>query len=308
MLPAAKAEECEHASQELAALPVCLWRENPNRLVSLWSLMQKFEADMCCGVIAAIMEREQAASTSPPRSNVPGPWIDRMKTALVGIKLVAVDAGLVETAAFVDRIHRDFGSSISVEKFMYSLSHLRELMESEMKKQLFLSVPQPLAHLYEQEKPMGDSVYSNFASARLDISEAGSCLACGRNNAAMHHLMLAVEVGLRELGKDRQIPSAISGSIDFKQWGQIIKELEISVAAIQQWPNSEAKDDAHKFYNSTLSELRAFNDGWRRHLAHARSHKFADTEALALWEHVERFFTGLSSKISEGNYTLPVWM
>jgi hypothetical protein len=228
---------------------------------------------------------------------------------LSGIKLIAVNAGLVETAAFVDRIHRTFLSpaSVTVENFKYSLTNLRGLMQSEMEKQLFVSIPQSLAELYENEKPMGDFVYSHFPSARSDLSEAGSCLACGRNNAAMNHLMLATEIGLRELGKDRQIPFALKGEIEFKQWGAIISQLEDAVKAIQQWPNSNIKEEAHKFYNSALSELRAFNDGWRRHLAHARNHTFEDADAMALWGHVERFLVGLSSKISEGTYTPLTW-
>jgi len=278
-------------------------------LVSLWEIMQKFDADMCCGLIARISQQEQVCSTSEPRSLVPRGWIDRAQGGLLmGVKLLAVSAGLIETAAFTDRINKSFDSKVSVEEFMFSMAHLRELMESEMKKQLFLSIPLSLAALYENNSPMGGSVYGGFPSARIDISEAGSCLACGRNNAAMHHLMLATEVGLRELGKDRQIPFALSGDIDFKQWGQIIGQIEEAVKAIQQWKNSDVKDEAHMFYNALLPELRTFNDGYRRHLAHARDHGFGDSDALALWDHVSRFFRLLSGKISEGSYTPLVWV
>ena len=36
-----------------------------------------------------------------------------------------------------------------------------------------------------------------FPSAGMDIVEAGRCLALGRNNAAIYHLMQVAEVGLR---------------------------------------------------------------------------------------------------------------
>ncbi len=290
-------------------LSICNAEILPLKLASLWQIMEKFEAGLCCGLIARIAQQERDASTSEPRSVVPWAWIERAKAGpLMGVKLLAVSAGLIETAAFADRIDQNFNSKVTVENFMFSFAHLRELMESEMGKQLFLSIPSPLASLYENAAPMGDSVYSNFPSIRVNISEAGSCLACGRNNAAMHHLMLATEVGLRELGKDRQIPYASSGEIEFKQWGTIIGQIEDAVQAIQQWKNSDIKDAAHMFYNALLPELRSFNDGYRRHLAHARDHKFSDTDALALWDHVSRFFRLLSEKISEGTYTQLVWV
>jgi hypothetical protein len=298
----------DSVSASETALPVCLRQENPHRLVSLWEIMRKFEASMCCGLIANMMQREQVASTSSPRSEVPQHWLNEAEALLLAAKYLSSVAGLIESAQFVDRIDHDFKSlPVTVEEFQYSFLHLRQLMESEMKKQLFLSVPSSLAEFYENEEPMGDAVFKAFPSARVDISEAGSCLACGRNNSGMYHLMLAAEIAMRELGHDRQIPFALKGDIEFKQWGEIIKQLEIAVAAIQQWPNSSVKDEAHKFYNSAVCELRSFNDGWRRHLAHARTHEFDDTEALALWGHVSRFLKLLASKMSEGKYTAVVW-
>jgi hypothetical protein len=121
--------------------------------------------------------------------------------------------------------------------------------------------------------------------------------------------MRAAEIGLWELGKDRQIPLAKSNKIEFSEWGPIIGELESAIKAITQWQNSPSKEDAHKFYNSLLVEIRAFNDGWRRHIAHVRRSQvpLTDDETRALCGHVERFFKHLATKVSEGNYTPIIW-
>jgi hypothetical protein len=121
--------------------------------------------------------------------------------------------------------------------------------------------------------------------------------------------MRAAEVGLWALGKDREVPLAQSGKIEFAEWGAIIGELETAIKAIQQWPNSATKEDAHKFYNSAVVEIRAFNDGWRRHSAHARPHmpKMEPDEAIALWGHVYRFMNKLAPKIGERYRTPLVW-
>jgi hypothetical protein len=243
------------------------------------------------------------------RSEVPQAWIDEARTGiLLAAKLLAVNAELTETGQFVNRIDKEFRSPVLVEELQYSFRHLRELMESEMQKHLFLSISPKLADFYEKERPLGDDVYNAFPLSRFDLTEAGTCLACGNNVAAAFHCMRAAEVGLRELGRDRQIPVAVNGKIEFAQWGAIISELEDAVKKIQHWPNSAAKEEAHKFYNSALMEIRAFNDGWRRHAAHVRSHPdMQSDEALALWGHVSRFMEKLATKISEGTYTPLTW-
>ncbi len=186
---------------------------------------------------------------------------------------------------------------------------LKRMILDEATFRFFLVIPDHLSQYVEKERALGDRVYDAFPSARGDLSEAGNCLACGRNTAAAFHLMRAAEIGLKELGRDRQIPLAKNYKIAFEQWGTIIGELEIAIKAVQQWPKSPTKEEAHKFYNSALVEIRAFNDGWRRRTAHVHPHQppMNSEEARALWGHVERFLATLATKISEGSYTPLVW-
>jgi hypothetical protein len=155
----------------------------------------------------------------------------------------------------------------------------------------------------------GAEVQKAFPSVEGDLVEAGNCIAFGCNPGAGFHLMRVAEVGLRELGRDRQIPLASKDKIEFSEWGQIIGELETACMAIQRWPNSRSKEEAHKFYNYAVVELRAFNDGWRRHSAHPRPNMppMSSEEAIALWGHVRRFMQTLAGNISEGNYTKLIW-
>ncbi len=189
------------------------------------------------------------------------------------------------------------------------LDNLLSELSRDMFNNTFLHVSGDLKRYVNQEYPFGEDVAEAFPSAENDLYEAGNCLAVGCNTAAAFHLMRAAEVGLWELGRDRQIPLAQSGRIEFAEWGAIIGELEFAVKAIQQWQNSSAKEDAHKFYNSAVVEIRAFNDGWRRHSAHARPHmpKMESDEAIALWEHVFRFMNRLAPKIGERYHTSLVW-
>ena len=62
-----------------------------------------------------------------------------------------------------------------------------------------------------------------------------------------------------------------------------------------------------------LADLRSFNDGWRRHMAHPRpdlelhDDEALALEALALYGHVSRFLKKVATKISEGVYTPLRW-
>jgi hypothetical protein len=116
--------------------------------------------------------------------------------------------------------------------------------------------------------------------------------------------MRVAEVGMRELGKDRQILYALDKVIEFQEWGRLIRQLEDAVKAIQQWPNSHLEEDAHKLYNGALVELPAFNDGWRRHAAHVRPvPEIKNDEAPALWGHVSRFMNKPATRIGEDSDT-----
>lgn len=189
------------------------------------------------------------------------------------------------------------------------LKAARKAIEVELGKRKFVYVTENFVRYLERDQLFGKEVYDAFPAARFDLKEAGSAVACGLNTAAGFHLMRAAEVGLWELGKDRRIPLAQKDAIEFKQWGAIITELETEIQKIQQWPNSTIKEEAHKFYNRLLQEIRAFNDGWRRHIAHVRKSQPppADEDILALSGHVERFLKTLATKISEGHYTDVIW-
>lgn len=283
-------------------------RDASARLQSLWEIVQPYLANYAVSLFPhmATLEHDAASKTG----TVPEAWIEHgVKAALMAVAMISVDVDLPQTEAMARRLDKQFKAWPTWEELRCGLKHLRELMRSEMEGRLFFGIPKNLALYYNQEKPFGDAVYEKFPSARTDLTEAGSCLACSRNMAAGFHLMRVIEVGMWEFGRDRQIPLAQSQKIEFAEWGAIIGELEVAVKAIQQWGNSEPKEQAHRFYNSLLAELRSFNDGWRRHLAHVRTTEvpLQDNDALALWGHVERFMLKLSEKVAEGLYTPLKW-
>ncbi len=282
-------------------------------ILTLWDIMDKFDLASVCELFSIMSQAVQVASTqssTSPRSEINEAWINRMKIEiLMPATMYSAKLDLQETVAFSARLTREWNSPVPCEELQWGLHHLSEVMQNEIKKHMYLSMPESLTSYYEQKAPFGQEIYKAFPSARLDITESGTCLACGCNSAAAFHLMRAAEVGLWELGRDRQIPLAQNNKIEFAEWGVIIRELEEAIKAIQQWANSATKEDAHRFYNYAIEEVRSFNDGWRRHLAHVRKTQksLESDEAIALSGHVSRFLEKLASKIAEGRYTSLIW-
>lgn len=291
---------------------MCAHSQRSLNTLNLWDLMNQIVAKNISECVALIVQRSQVASTSPKDEGVPAVWRQDTAFRLVQVNILCEDLGLVESGECAKRIQNELlreDQTFSNQELLWKLDGLLSLLESEMSKHLYFRVPNEFIPFLDGKLLFGSKVNAAFPSIESDLKEAGNCLAFGRNSATIFHLMRVAEVGLWELGRDRQIPLAKAKKIEFTDWGLIIRELEDAVKAIQQWQNSTSKEEAHKFYNHAVVEIRAFNDGWRRHSAHARPH-MPDTspdEAKALWGHVERFMQTLAGKISEGKYTDLVW-
>src|SRR5215472_17092064 len=150
----------------------------------------------------------------------------------------------------------------------------------------------------------GDAVKNAFPSAFSDIIETGNCLAAECNTAAVFHLMRIAEVGLRAVAKDRNANFA-NKPIDQQEWGTILAFLDGRVQELRldpgsKWPNPGLKDIQIRFYAEVVSELRAFNEAWRRHLSHAREDGIYDRDyANSVFKHVKTFMQKLAEKIGE---------
>jgi len=286
--------------------------ETERKLLNLWEIMKPVGLVSISSIFTLMATMIQIVSAEPKDGKVQKMWRSQIIEILSSqAEFLCNDLDLPESLQFISRLKDTLNErdSVTNQEILVQMCCLRDLMQSEMTKHFSLTIPDSLVKYYKQGRLFGDAVFTSFPTARFDIKEAGTCLACGCNTAAGFHLMRAAEIGLWELGKDRQIELSKTNKIEFTEWGVIIGELEGVIALIKQWPNSPSKEDAHKFYNSAIVEVRAFNDGWRRHIAHVRKYQqpLHDDEALALFGHVKRFLENLATRISEGNYTPLVW-
>jgi hypothetical protein len=284
------------------------------RLWSLRDIMKPFDVSFFAqAYVQATSQATVAGSRQDPLAMLASD-IDQhvTKTVLEPCRKFGAQAGLVESLAFVERFKAHLANkNMNYIEFQMQLCDLLDLINSEMEKILFLSIPARAREIFDKEKNFGERVYNAFPSARMDIQEAGSCLASERYNGAVYHLCCAAEVGLRALAHDRRVTvTNMKGNplpLEFAQWGKIIEDLRKKVDQIGSWKAGKIRDAAHIFYNNALVEVQAFNDGYRRHVMHSRNKKYGETEALGLYVNIKRFLETLSEKISEGKRTPIKW-
>lgn len=88
----------------------------------------------------------------------------------------------------------------------------------------FIIVERSKADFWERDELFGAAVNSAFASARLDIKEAGNCLALELNTAAVFHLMRVVELSLRGLAG--HLECNFPFPVQYSTWAEVLREID----------------------------------------------------------------------------------
>jgi hypothetical protein len=270
--------------------------------------MTELPAEVFARVFASMGELEQMASVLEAGAEVADPWRSvATNGALMGAALISVQLELTESLAFAKRLDREFKKSLQSEQLVQGIKHLRDLMHSEMDKRKLFSIASDAAAYYKQERLFGDEVHAKFSDARADITEAGTCYACGCATAAVFHLMRVAEVGLRALAWDRRIVLPKKKPILLATWDEIIRELENSEQAIQGYKKTQAREAQFAFYHGAMMEFRAFKNVWRNRVMHAREERYDRHQAQNALEHVRGFMQILATRISTVQRTPLIW-
>ena len=276
MLPAAKAEEREHVSQELAALPVCLWRENPNRLVNLWEMyhlvahkllslldeLRDLEIDLAKSLTQYPTAAEQAAVNVRFIGHV-----QSMRAATESLQLTSSQKQIRRIADYVsDKIAP--GNVVSA-----MLKELRLRIREDLENHVYLCVPEGSARKffawtgddYRVKVPselMDPAIVARFPSASDDIDGTFRCLVLDCYPAAMFHLMRVMEAGVLGLAK-------IAGLKDPKpSWGSVLEKVEKLVLRTK-YDDLDPKIQPYRgMMEAVLPQMQAIQRAWRNKFAH----------------------------------------
>lgn len=290
----------------------CLLTENPYRLVSLWDIVDLFNAWGMYQVLRRLEILNDQLKSAGSLLLTPNQIEDVLKSLVFAGEQLA-------RANFKDLSEKAKRNMLSITEPLVNTAYIAAVLgelhldiDKELMKRKFVLIEPQRSKYAEADQLFGSLVYKAFPSARSDIREAGNCLAVGAGTAAVFHLMRAAEVALRVLAEDRnvQYPDASASS---KQVGDLLSALDGKLAAMRkadakQWPSKDSKDKQIMFYHTAVAEFRDFNEAWRKHMAHGHEGAFYDPfVATSIFNHVCNCMNTLARVISENSITPECW-
>jgi hypothetical protein len=181
--------------------------------------------------------------------------------------------------------HREELGDLKEAQLFDEIEQFNRRFREDLEGMKFYYVRPELEAYYEDDAPFGADVLKAFPQAADDISEAGKCLALGRNKGAVCHLMLAMEHALRALA------IKIDASVQDKDgkwlpWLKIANNLEPKIRALPE--------GSEKVAWWGLSMLSSVGRAWRNPSMHP-AESYNEPQARKVFEAVKGFMQDLAA-------------
>jgi hypothetical protein len=189
----------------------------------------------------------------------------------------------------------DFAARMTISQLKLSMNQLRYVIEKEMKSHSVYYMTPDESGRYEMQE-IGRPFSGNdpsFPSAAYDMREANSCYAVSRYTASVFHCMRVLEYGLVTLATN------VGEDASYANWKTIIDRIEKKIRETREsMHRGDAKEARMKFLAEAAKEFLYFKDGWRNHVAHAKS-RYDGPQALSAISHTYAFMNHLSIHLRE---------
>jgi len=255
------------------------------------------DLEFCLGQMHQLT-KDATGDDGPSRESVQAliATIDKIEQHCAEIGLTLSIKSLRECSALLRRAYGDAMTYGSGEGWPYvnrTVFDTGKRITDELETKFCFAVSADKVAFFDSADAFGNDVADGFRSAKFDISEAGKCLALGRNTACVFHLMRIMEAGLTALAKNFSIV------LDRPDWHKMIDMIEAAIKAI---PNDQNRPedwrDKQTFFSQCASYFRVTKDAWRNYTAHGHS-KYDEEEARDIYANVRGFMQRLSKRIQE---------
>jgi hypothetical protein len=147
----------------------------------------------------------------------------------------------------------------------------------------------PLIHLRNEtrkaywghDNPFGDKVREVFPEVVYDVDEATKCIALERDTAAVHHLMLVMEVGVQRLARRLKIKKPR------RPWGELTTEISHKVRRRKEAKTAIA-------FNRALDHLSHVRKAIRNPTAHPGT-QYSQHQAEFIFANTREFMNELTA-------------
>ncbi len=153
---------------------------------------------------------------------------------------------------------------VTYREVVDSLRHLRETLEDELGKEVFLHLSPQEGKLYEKPMNGWHNITRRFPVTISDIEECSKCFALARYPASVFHSMQIVEHGLIALGVFLEIKDPKSG------WTAVCNELK-RISAIGYVKLSAGEKKHFAFLEQVYATTEALKNAWRNKIDHSHN-------------------------------------
>jgi hypothetical protein len=179
------------------------------------------------------------------------------------------------------------------------LNRIQTTLFTEIHDRKFLLVDATQTLFVDNEALLGPDIYECFAKARLDVKEAGNCIAADCNTAAVFHLMRVAEYGLRAVAGKLRVKlknKGVNQPIEYADWQDVINGVKNKIVTTRALPRSKKKEQRLEFYSDIADQCEYIKDIWRNTISHTRK-PYNAPEAVGVLFRVSGFMKKLASDI-----------
>lgn len=184
----------------------------------------------------------------------------------------------------------DMGSELKV---------LIEIIEDSARHELFYRYTRDGAARIANFDHEWADVIRAFPSCEIDARDGVDCYGTEHYTAAVFHFMRVSERGLWALAHERQVQMPKNKPLEWAQWQEILTKINDSLDPLKKGTAAgPRKDEALAFYAGLFLDIEGFKDLYRNNVMHGREH-YKEVHSVSAMNHVHRFMSRLSGKISE---------
>jgi len=275
----------------------------PRRRISLWDMIQFFAGDFALLQSLKSTKHTLTVLKEVNPADIPD---EKKRTQLVDIltKLSSlwVKIDLIGEVEMIQNVihHLENAPYKNYSEVTEAIGMIISKTQTELEVRSFAYIPFDKDQYFEGDKLFGDDV-KRACSEEINahIKDSGNCLAADLNTAAVFHLMLVAEFGMRALAtqlkvKIKNTPTKEAG------WAKLIegikKKIEIRTAKNEK-KQSKKEREFLKFCRLANEQIFFFKEIWRDNTMHAQV-RFNESEALGVFERVKKLMQLLAKRIS----------
>jgi hypothetical protein len=199
-----------------------------------------------------------------PQKNVLTNDDDSHKIAIKALQFAKAGTKLLPVGTLgkeIDRAIEEYEKAGIRDRIQQEIKRLAERFEDELERHQFFYVPGDRAEFYNSGVLFNDRILAKFPKSVPELTAAGSCYAVGQPTACVFHLMRAMEVAVRQLGKRLHVTITPNTT-----WRKITSDTDAKIKPMPEITDGQKKKKNQ--WEAARANLHHVGSVWRNNTMH----------------------------------------